>query len=421
MLESDSFINLIISETGKRFRYGIRKLANRKAISRESRLFSEAGRYFNDGNLDAAVEYYSQVKLDPYYSQMAEKMLGWIAFLNGRLEKGWPFYPVTSIDRVPMIEFLTGYLKFFASGSVRVHKAARPWELRCLLKLTPWEQNCQPRRGMLVWFNFGSSIGGEILCGKLLGKFSELHSGMRITCAVDPRLLEIFRGTYPAINFISKRDSLSPKRMKFDYYLLGRDLLGLIVNKEADFQALKKQRMTPYGSPIPWKGPQDAFKVAISWKTTNAEQGKYRNIPLELLVSVLRKFPFAYCSAQHGITDEEKSCLAGELGGRIDFDFFRPSGSLNDFCLRLQQMDLVLSIDNSTMHMAGCIGVKTLGLLSIPSYWAYPLSGEDSRWYDSVCLIRQSVPGDWQATIEELDNKLEAIYKTCAFYTSTTS
>jgi hypothetical protein len=420
MPDASSFFKLLARETIKRTKHNITRLVNRKAIAMESQILSEATRHFNDGNLELAVNCYRQVKLDPYASQIAGKMLGWISYLKGNLENGWPVYPVTSIDRVPLIEFLTGYLKFAFSNAIRVRKAARPWELKYLLRLKEWSPGSQPSAGVLVWFNFGSSIGGEILCGKLLGMYSDLNKGLRITCAIDARLIDLFKDTFPSIAFISKKDSLAIKQARFDYFLLGKDLLGLIASSERDFLELKQIRMIPSGEPIRLSVHQGTFKVAISWKTTNVEQGKYRNIPLRMLVEVLKKYPFTYFSAQHGITDDECAYLSSELGSQINFDFFRPTGSLNDFCLKLQQMDLVLSIDNSTMHMAGGIGVKTYGLLSIPSYWAYPMSGEDSRWYDSVCLIRQSAPGDWNAVIADLDKKLEAIYGTCGFYISTT-
>jgi len=241
-----------------------------------------------------------------------------------------------------------------------------------------------------------------------------------ITCAIDARLIELFKATYPSVSFISKKDLLPIKNKPFDYYLLGKDLLGLLIKAEEGFLDLKKRRMIPSGEPIRWNGPQDTLKLAISWKTTNVEQGKYRNIPLNMLVDVLKKYPFTYFSAQHGMTEEERTYLSKELGERVDFDFFRPSGSLNDFCLRLQEMDLVISIDNSTMHMAGGIGAKTFGLLSIPSYWAFPVSGPDSRWYDTVHLIRQSVSGEWVTVTSDLDEQLKTTYQTCGFYTSTT-
>jgi hypothetical protein len=417
MPETNSFIYLIVTETRKRIKNNFIRLLNRRTIAREGQLLAEAARHFNDGDLDTAIKYYEQVQRDPYDSQIAHKMLGWISYLKGNLETGWPVYPVTSIDRVQLIEFFTAYFKFVFSGAIRIRKAARPWELRYLLKLKEWSPGCQPDAGVLVWFNFGSSIGGEILCGKLLGKYSELHKDLPITCAIDARLIEIFKATYPSVSFISKKALLPVKNRQFDYYLLGKDLLGLLVKTEEDFLGLKNRRMIPSGEPIRWNGPQNTYKVAISWKTTNVEQGKYRNIPLSMLVGFLKKYPFTYFSAQHGITEEESAYLSDELGEQINFDYFRPSGSLNDFCLRLKEMDLTISIDNSTMHMAGGIGAKTFGLLSIPSYWAFPISGPGSRWYDSVHLIRQSAPGEWLAVLRDLDEQLENTHRTCGFYT----
>lgn len=407
--ETDSFLILLATEILKRVRNSYSRLSKRKAIAKQSQILAEAMSQFNKGNLDSAMMRFRQVRLDPYDSQIARKMLEWIGYLEGNLENGWPFYPVTSIDRVPIIEFLTGYFKFAFSRVVHVRKAARPWELKYLLKLKSWTPESQNHKGLLVWFNFGSSIGGEILCGKLLGKFLEQNANLNVTCALDPRLVDLFKDTYPDVGFISKKDALPVKGSQYDHFLLGKDLLGLLARKEEDFLDLRDKRVIPSGEKISLDNRKYGTKVAISWKTTNVEQGKYRNIPLHMLVKVLKRYPYDYFSAQHGATEAEKTYLAEELGSRIDFELFAPSGSLNDFCLRLLNMDLVLSIDNSTMHMAGAIGVKTIGLLSIPSYWAYPASGEDSRWYDSVSLIRQSAAGDWSTVVLALDQKLESL------------
>lgn len=402
----NSFPGLLLHELRKRFKYKIIRIFKNKIIVGESKLLADGMKHFSVGDLEGAIGCYQKIKVDPYYSQVACKMLGWIAYSKGRLDEGWPFYPVTSIDRVHFMEFLAAYVKYISSDAIRIRKAARPWELKYLLKLKEWSPQCQPKIGTLVWFNFGSSLGGEILCGKLLGSYIESYKEQRVVCAVDARLKMLFQATFPAVEFISKKEMLPLYNKKYDYYLLGRDMLKLIVNTEQDYLKLKSKHMLPSAEPLVWNAGSKMFKVAISWKTTNLEQGVYRNIPLPLLVRVLQKYPFKYFLAQHGMTEEERTYLAQELGEHIDFDFLNPSGSIYDFSLKLKGMDLILSIDNSTMHIAGCLGVKTYALLSVPSYWAFPENGQESRWYGNLEIIRQKIPGDWESVVNELDTKL---------------
>ena len=72
------------------------------------------------------------------------------------------------------------------------------------------------------------------------------------------------------------------------------------------------------------------------------------------------------------------------------------------FVGELAGLDAVITVDNSLLHLAGGLGIPTLGLLTIPAYWAWPAEGPGSRWYDSVRLLRQQQPGDWGSVLSQL-------------------
>jgi hypothetical protein len=66
----------------------------------------------------------------------------------------------------------------------------------------------------------------------------------------------------------------------------------------------------------------------------------------------------------------------------------------------------VVSVDNTTVHLAGALGASTYALLPHPSDWRWMHDGERSPWYDSVHLCRQQHSGDWSGALTALARSL---------------
>ena len=66
----------------------------------------------------------------------------------------------------------------------------------------------------------------------------------------------------------------------------------------------------------------------------------------------------------------------------------------------VDQLDLIIAVDTSVVHVAGALNKPCWVLL--PHYatdWRWMLDREDSPWYPSLRLFRQEQSGDWQSTI----------------------
>jgi ADP-heptose:LPS heptosyltransferase len=135
----------------------------------------------------------------------------------------------------------------------------------------------------------------------------------------------------------------------------------------------------------------------------------YRNVPLERFARTLAEFDCDFHCLQHGDIREDIEILKSELGSRLHTDTFDPKASVEDMGGRLLEMDGVITIDNTTLHIAGALGVTTLALISIPAYWQWPVEGKGSRWYKSVKLLRQDAPGHWHAVLGQASAELKLI------------
>jgi ADP-heptose:LPS heptosyltransferase len=74
----------------------------------------------------------------------------------------------------------------------------------------------------------------------------------------------------------------------------------------------------------------------------------------------------------------------------------------------VSELDLVISVVNSTVHLAGGLGVPTWTLVPLGGEWRWETSGEHCLWHDSVRLFRQRQFGDWAHAFDEVGRALSA-------------
>ena len=60
----------------------------------------------------------------------------------------------------------------------------------------------------------------------------------------------------------------------------------------------------------------------------------------------------------------------------------------DDTAALVAELDLVITVQQSAVHLAGALGVPTWVLLPKAPLWRYGISGETMPWYKSVKLYR---------------------------------
>lgn len=217
--------------------------------------------------------------------------------------------------------------------------------------------------------------------------------GIHITLQVKPPLKRLIE-TIKNINFIDENQI--PKT--YDYYcsLLSLPaLLGLSSEKDHhqpdnlfNLPAIDKRHKLPVS---------DKKRIAIAWGSKL--KPKDRTCPLDLLAFLAHNPNVQLYSIQidDAKKDIEKYLLTDvvtDLSSRIT-DFY-------DTAQYLKQMDLVVSVDSSPIHLAGTLGIKTFGLLLHYSDWRWLYQRNDSPLYPSIELFRQDKPGDWTTILSNM-------------------
>jgi len=85
------------------------------------------------------------------------------------------------------------------------------------------------------------------------------------------------------------------------------------------------------------------------------------------------------------------------------------SGLINDFtdtASLISQLDLVITIDTAIAHLAGAMGKPVWLLLLFAADWRWLTNRQDSPWYPTMRLFRQTEIGNWESVFTQVKEKL---------------
>lgn len=123
-----------------------------------------------------------------------------------------------------------------------------------------------------------------------------------------------------------------------------------------------------------------------------------RNIPLDVFSNGLNLLDADFFSLQKG-DPAESEIRDREMQYWPDGNFHNYASELNDFtdtAALIENLDIVLSVDTSTAHLAAAMGKPTWILNRYDTCWRWLLDRDDSPWYGAVKLYRQSSDFDWE-------------------------
>jgi tetratricopeptide (TPR) repeat protein len=121
-----------------------------------------------------------------------------------------------------------------------------------------------------------------------------------------------------------------------------------------------------------------------------------RSLPLATFAPILNVPHVRFYSLQKGNAADQLAPLNAQRDEdqRI-VDFTNDIADFADTAALVDQLDLVISVDTSTAHLAGALGKPVWILNRVDTCWRWLLQRNDSPWYRSARLFRQSRLGQW--------------------------
>jgi tetratricopeptide (TPR) repeat protein len=342
------------------------------------------------GQIDEAICCYKRaIELNPDYETPNFNM-SLTLLLTGNFKEGWRKYEWRWKER--------DFLK--RSGAHHTRSFSQPF----------WDGSSIKEKSLLIYAEQG--VGDEIMFASC---FQDLINQARVcTVECDKRLIPIFSRSFPEAVFIErikKTDAFLSQLPQTDMVI---PLGSLPKFLRPDFDAFPQtsylipdaEKVQAWRNRIKTLG--DGLAVGISWRGGALPSVKRnRSIMLEQWAELFSLSGLHFINLQYGDCRNELKEAKKKLNVTIhDWEDANPLIDLDNFAAQIAALDLIISVDNSTVHMAGALGKPVWLLLPYAPDWRWMLNREDSPWYPTMRLFRQPSPGDWESVIAKVKDEL---------------
>ena len=264
--------------------------------------------------------------------------------------------------------------------------------------------------GRTIAVHAEQGIGDEILFASCFPDVIARAQRGKCVLICDPRLERLFARSFPAAKVYphARRADWSPPVLpeRIDvqipagslplHFRATREVFPrrkrfLVV--EPTLEAMcRRERLAALGGEM---------KIGISWRAGGKPtERRKRSIPLEQWGELLATPGVRFVNLQYGDAIAELAAARASLGVEIhDWEEGDPLVDVDSYLAKISALDLVISVGNATVHMAGAVGTPAWTLLPTLPSWRWMADGDVSPWYCGVRLFRQQQRGNWQAGV----------------------
>ena len=190
----------------------------------------------------------------------------------------------------------------------------------------------------------------------------------------------------------------------FDYWLPIMSLPGKL-NVRVDNLPTVIQYLNPDPALVAdWRrnlGVKNRLRVGVAWSgRRDSWINQHKAMPFATMLELIRSHAdYEWYNLQTDCTAEEEKELVS-AGVRC---FPGGVNSFADTAALVANLDVVVSVDTATAHLAAALGKPTWIMLNnYAPCWRWLLNRDDTPWYATARLFRQPVMGDWATVVEKI-------------------
>jgi len=271
-----------------------------------------------------------------------------------------------------------------------------------------WDGSDEGVGKLLIWAEQG--IGDEVQFSGLIPLI--IDKGIKVIVECDKRFVSILQRSLPKATVIARSDA--PAKELDDASITHQipmcslpGVLGWPLNLRPHIlpdENLRSELRNRY------KAGENILLAGISWKSGNTQEGAKRSIDLEYWEPILKIAGVRFICLQYGRCEKQIQDANMRFGIEIIKDEkINPFTDLEGFAAQTAAMDIVISVDNSTVHFAGAMRTAVWTLLAKTPDWRWGLQDEKTCWYSSMRLFRQEERGDWKPVIAKVAEELRKL------------
>jgi tetratricopeptide (TPR) repeat protein len=355
-----------------------------------------AGVWFGYGNVFADLNRYDEavaacdkaIALDPHMAG-AYLQKGLVKLTRGDFAAGWDLYEW---------RFQTPEFRALSQELRNINVKSR--------------QDRQDLTGKNVVVLTEQGVGDEIMFASTIPDLTKDARSVVYEC--DPRLTPLFERSFPGVTFIQRDDHRTSIEAPSDIVLKAGSLPYTYRRDATSFPK------TAYLKPDPsrvahWterlnRDANSKIKIGVSWRGGTARTRlNDRSLDIQQMAPFLDTAGSYFASLQYGDTRNEIDQFNSLNPNN---PIHRPLDDIDNFdelAALIASLDLVISVQNTTIHLCGALGTPCWGMIAWRPEWRYGAARDDMPWYPSVRLYRQRQMGDWDSVLAPVLKDLQRI------------
>lgn len=275
---------------------------------------------------------------------------------------------------------------------------------RDFLSLPGREWEGEPLAGRTLLVHAEQGLGDTLQFARYLPLLAE--HGARVVLACAPSLIPLLEKMPGVASAVPKVGALP----RYDFWVDQMSLPRLFRTRPDTIPAPAGYLRADPVRVAGWM-PATAMRprVGIVW-AGNPEHSNdsRRSMPVDALAPILGVPGIEWVSLQVG---------PGSAGIADRFGIPDRSAALIDFAetaALVETLGLVIAVDTSTAHLAGAMGKPVWVMIPFAPDWRWMHGRDDSPWYASLRLFRQSAPSDWEGVARRVAEALAERYSAAA-------
>ncbi len=260
-----------------------------------------------------------------------------------------------------------------------------------IFKTNIWEYNSELKdKIVLVYSDCG--LGDTIMFVRYIKILKQIAKD--VILKTDKELISIFKYNFPDIKVIAKNEN----NPQYDIVI---PIMNLPYALNLDFNHIPYSEGYLYDNVELTKKYSQIFKnetgkkIGLFWQG-NKKIFKNRSVKTEI-ISKLTNTNNSYYSFQMNEIENIENVVS--LKKHIK--------SYEDTASLLKNLDILVTIDSSIVHMAGALGIKTYLLLPKTPEWRWFNDDSVTPWYKSVEIFKQQETNNWVEVIERVANAIK--------------
>jgi hypothetical protein len=257
-----------------------------------------------------------------------------------------------------------------------------------------WRGQSLKGKHILLWAEQG--VGDQIMHARSIPLLQKMGATVSLEC--DPRLNTLFDRSFAGVRYFTQgvKPNTTINIMKFDYQcsLFSAWRWAKPENQPPAYLTGDNDHTDTLRADLLDRG--HTLNIGLSWSSAAKANGSTRSIQLPDMKPFFDVAGVTFHSLQYGVNSQDllsirhKTKLPIQAIPKLD-----AKADIDGLAAAMKAMDLIISIDNSTVHLSGALGVPTWIMLPRSGEWRWGQDKTKTQLYSNMSLYRNKNAANW--------------------------